>query len=60
MIFDVITWNLDPEIFSIGNWGPRWYGLTQLGLFTSKNVKKSRKTHFFHIFQNRITLTING
>jgi phosphatidylglycerol---prolipoprotein diacylglyceryl transferase len=27
MIFDVITWNLDPEIFSIGNWGPRWYGL---------------------------------
>ena len=27
MIFEVITWNLDPEIFSIGNWGPRWYGL---------------------------------
>ena len=27
MIFDVITWNLDPEIFSIGNWGPRWYGI---------------------------------
>jgi len=27
MIFDVITWNVDPEIFSIGNWGPRWYGV---------------------------------
>jgi phosphatidylglycerol:prolipoprotein diacylglycerol transferase len=27
MILDVITWNVDPEIFTIGNWGPRWYGL---------------------------------
>ena len=27
MMFDVITWNIDPEIFTIGNWGPRWYGL---------------------------------
>ncbi len=27
MIFDVITWNVDPEIFSIGNLSIRWYGL---------------------------------
>ncbi len=22
-----VHWNLNPEIFTIGNWGPRWYGL---------------------------------
>jgi phosphatidylglycerol:prolipoprotein diacylglycerol transferase len=22
-----IEWNVNPEIFTIGNWGPRWYGL---------------------------------
>jgi prolipoprotein diacylglyceryl transferase len=27
MIFDVITWNIDPEIFSIGKHAIRWYGL---------------------------------
>jgi phosphatidylglycerol:prolipoprotein diacylglycerol transferase len=27
MIFDVITWNVDPEIFSIGPLSIRWYGL---------------------------------
>ncbi len=27
MIFNVITWDFDPEIFSIGNHGVRWYGL---------------------------------
>ena len=27
MIFNLITWNINPEIFSIGNYGPRWYGL---------------------------------
>ena len=27
MIFNVITWNINPEIFSIGNHGIRWYGL---------------------------------
>ena len=32
--------------------------LTQLGLFTSKSVKKSRKTHFFHTYQNHIHLYI--
>jgi phosphatidylglycerol---prolipoprotein diacylglyceryl transferase len=27
MVFSVITWDFDPEIFSIGNHGIRWYGL---------------------------------
>ena len=27
MIIDAITWNVDPEIFSIGNLSIRWYGL---------------------------------
>jgi phosphatidylglycerol:prolipoprotein diacylglycerol transferase len=27
MTFDVITWNVDPEIFSIGPLSIRWYGL---------------------------------
>jgi prolipoprotein diacylglyceryl transferase len=27
MIFGVITWDFNPEIFSIGNHGVRWYGL---------------------------------
>ena len=27
MIFDAITWNVDPEIFSIGQLSIRWYGL---------------------------------
>jgi len=27
MIFNAITWDFDPEIFSIGNHGVRWYGL---------------------------------
>jgi len=22
-----IEWNVNPEIFTIGNWGPRWYGM---------------------------------
>ena len=35
MIFISITWDFDPEIFSIGNHGVRWYGLMiALGLFT--------------------------
>jgi len=32
--------------------------LSQLAFFTSKNVKKSRKMHFFRIFQNLISLCI--
>jgi phosphatidylglycerol---prolipoprotein diacylglyceryl transferase len=27
MVFSVITWDFDPEIFSVGNHGIRWYGL---------------------------------
>lgn len=27
MIALYIKWNPDPEIFTIGNWGPRWYGI---------------------------------
>jgi len=27
MLFNVITWDFDPEIFSIGNHAVRWYGL---------------------------------
>lgn len=27
MVFNAITWDFDPEIFSIGNHGIRWYGL---------------------------------
>lgn len=27
MMFNFIHWNVTPEIFTIGEWGPRWYGL---------------------------------
>jgi len=27
MIFNLITWDFNPEIFTIGNYGPRWYGV---------------------------------
>jgi prolipoprotein diacylglyceryl transferase len=27
MMFLSIRWNVNPEIFTIGDWGPRWYGL---------------------------------
>ena len=27
MMFLYIHWNVNPEVFSIGGWGPRWYGL---------------------------------
>jgi prolipoprotein diacylglyceryl transferase len=27
MLINYITWNVSPEIFSIGNWAIRWYGL---------------------------------
>ena len=27
MMLNFIHWNVDPEIFTIGDWGPRWYGL---------------------------------
>ena len=35
MIFDVITWNVDPEIFSIGPLSIRWYGLLFATAFLS-------------------------
>ena len=36
MVFNAITWDFDPEIFSIGNHGVRWYGLMiALGLYTA-------------------------
>lgn len=26
MMLNYINWNVNPEIFTIGDWGPRWYG----------------------------------
>ena len=35
MVLEYITWNPDPEIFSIGNFAVRWYGvLFALGFLT--------------------------
>jgi len=35
MVYSTITWDFDPEIFSIGNHGIRWYGLLiALALYT--------------------------
>lgn len=27
VMLNYINWNVNPEIFTIGDWGPRWYGL---------------------------------
>jgi prolipoprotein diacylglyceryl transferase len=35
MIIDAITWNVDPEIFSIGQLSIRWYGLMFASAFLS-------------------------
>ena len=35
MIIDAITWNVDPEIFSIGKLSIRWYGLLFASAFLS-------------------------
>jgi prolipoprotein diacylglyceryl transferase len=35
MIFDAITWNVDPEIFHIGQLSIRWYGLLFASAFLS-------------------------
>jgi prolipoprotein diacylglyceryl transferase len=41
MVFSTITWDFNPEIFSIGNHGVRWYGLMiALGLFTAYLIFK--------------------
>jgi prolipoprotein diacylglyceryltransferase len=39
--FTAITWDFDPEIFSIGNHGVRWYGfMIALGLLTGYSIFK--------------------
>jgi len=42
MIFDVITWNVDPEIFSIGSLSIRWYGLLFATAFLSGYIVFTR------------------
>ena len=42
MIFDVITWNVDPEIFSIGSLSIRWYGLLFASAFLSGYIVFTR------------------
>lgn len=42
MIFDVITWNVDPEIFSIGPLSIRWYGLLFATAFLSGYIVFTR------------------
>jgi len=41
MVFSVISWDFNPEIFSIGNHGVRWYGLMiALALFAGYMIFK--------------------
>jgi len=41
MVFHAITWDFDPEIFSFGNHGVRWYGfMIALGLLTGYSIFK--------------------
>lgn len=41
MVLNAISWDFDPEIFSIGNHGVRWYGLMiALGLYTGYMIFK--------------------
>jgi prolipoprotein diacylglyceryl transferase len=42
MIFDAITWNVDPEIFSIGQLSIRWYGLMFAFAFLSGYIVFTR------------------
>lgn len=42
MIFDAITWNVDPEIFSIGQLSIRWYGLMFAMAFLSGYIVFTR------------------
>jgi len=42
MIFNVITWNVDPEIFSIGPLTIRWYGLMFATAFLSGYIVFTR------------------
>jgi phosphatidylglycerol:prolipoprotein diacylglycerol transferase len=43
MILDAITWNVDPEIFHIGQLSIRWYGLLFASAFLSGYLVFSRK-----------------
>lgn len=51
MMLQYIHWNVNPEIFTIGGWGPRWYGLLfalsfvagyylMLNYFKRENIKQ--------------------
>ena len=42
MLFNAITWNVDPEIFSIGQLSIRWYGLLFASAFLSGYLVFSR------------------
>jgi len=42
MIFEAITWNVDPEIFSIGQLSIRWYGLMFAMAFLSGYIVFTR------------------
>ncbi len=42
MLFNAITWNVDPEIFSIGQLTIRWYGLLFASAFLSGYIVFSR------------------
>jgi prolipoprotein diacylglyceryl transferase len=42
MIIDAITWNVDPEIFSIGQLSIRWYGLLFASAFLSGYIVFTR------------------
>lgn len=42
MLFNAITWNVDPEIFSIGQLSIRWYGLLFASAFLSGYIVFSR------------------
>ncbi len=42
MILDAITWNVDPEIFSIGQLSIRWYGLLFASAFLSGYIVFTR------------------
>jgi len=42
MIFDAITWNVDPEIFNIGQLSIRWYGLLFASAFLSGYIVFTR------------------
>jgi len=42
MLFNAITWNVDPEIFSLGQLSIRWYGLLFASAFLSGYIVFTR------------------